>query len=88
MASNVGIPEDRKESLKTAFQNEFGYGPFDKKEIQRVLSEKVHFNRNMIIREICKKPLFFHALNWYKSTETLLYNYGMRLEIYHLAERK
>ncbi len=43
VASNVGIPEDRKESLKTAFQNEFGYGPFDKKEIQRVLSRKSIF---------------------------------------------
>nr|DAH34628.1 MAG TPA: hypothetical protein [Caudoviricetes sp.] len=43
MASNVGISEDRKESLKTAFQNEFGYGPFDKKEIQRVLSRKSTF---------------------------------------------
>nr|DAP57613.1 MAG TPA: hypothetical protein [Caudoviricetes sp.] len=35
-----------------------------------------------------KQPLFFHALNWYKSFEILFYNYGMRLEMYHLAEKR
>nr|DAD89643.1 MAG TPA: hypothetical protein [Siphoviridae sp. ctnFo11] len=37
---------------------------------------------------IFSETSLFYALNWYKSTEILLYNYGMRLEIYHLAERK
>nr|DAK72881.1 MAG TPA: hypothetical protein [Caudoviricetes sp.] len=31
-----------------------------------------------------KQPLFFHALNWYKSTEILLYNYGMRKGLCHV----
>nr|DAH12929.1 MAG TPA: hypothetical protein [Caudoviricetes sp.] len=33
-------------------------------------------------REVC--PLFYNALNWYKSSETLLYNYGMRKGLGHV----
>nr|DAS66183.1 MAG TPA: hypothetical protein [Caudoviricetes sp.] len=30
----------------------------------------------------------FSCLKWHKFTDCLFYNYDMRLEIYHLAERK
>ena len=53
----------------------------DRGRAERAVEDGVVEKRGFILS-------FFMPLNWYKFSKTLLYNYGMRLEIYHLAERK
>ena len=49
--------------------------------------EKIVQKRRVSKKEKRGFTLSFSCLKWHKSTDYLFYNYGMRLEIYHLTER-